>query len=67
MLINATWTPESNLATLDNAIRYLQDARKAEMDKIFGRMPPTRIEQKTQQISSDVQTAIELLQTISTA
>lgn len=67
MTINATWPPESNLATLDNAIRYLQDARKAEMDKILGRIPPTRMQQKTQQINNDVQTAIDLLQKISTA
>jgi hypothetical protein len=65
--MNTTWPIENNLATLDNAIRFLQDARKAEMDKVFGRLPTGRLEQITQQIKTDTQCAIHLLQKISTA
>jgi hypothetical protein len=67
MIINQTWAPENQLAVIDNAIRYLQDARKAELDKVFGRLPPQRIQQKSQSIADDVQTAVNLLQKILTA
>lgn len=67
MSINQTWAPENQLAVIDNAIRYLRDARKAELDKVFGRLPPERLDQKNKMIADDVQTAVNLLQKILTA